>query len=56
MMLSKVKPLHKKVEDTSQCIDSAEHKMSILENKRKVPADATVQCTLYQLMLQCNAH
>ena len=34
MMISKVKPLHKKVEQTTQAIDDAEHKMSILENKR----------------------
>ncbi len=36
MMISKVKPLHKKVEETTHAIDSAEHKMAMLENKRKV--------------------
>ncbi len=35
MMISKVKPLHKKVEETTQAIDNAEHKMSVLENKRQ---------------------
>ena len=35
MMISKVKPLHNKVEHTTQAIDNAEHKMNILENKRK---------------------
>ena len=35
MMISKVKPLHMKVEQTTTAIDSAEHKMSILENKRQ---------------------
>ena len=35
MMISKVKPLHTKVEQTTTAIDSAEHKMSILENKRQ---------------------
>ena len=35
-MISKVKPLHKKVEETAQAIDNAEHKMNVLENKRKV--------------------
>ena len=34
-MISKVKPLHKKVEETTQAIDNAEHKMNVLENKRK---------------------
>ena len=36
MMVSRVKPLHAKVEQTTQAIDNAEHKMMILENKRKV--------------------
>ena len=36
IMISKVKPLHKKVEETTQAIDNAEHKMNVLENKRKV--------------------
>ena len=35
-MISKVKPLHKKVEETALAIDNAEHKMNVLENKRKV--------------------
>ena len=35
MMISKVKPLHTKVDQTTQAIDDAEHKMGILENKRK---------------------
>ena len=35
-MISKVKPLHSKVEQTMTAIDNAEHKMSMLENKRKV--------------------
>ena len=38
MMVSRVKPLHAKVEQTTQAIDNAEHKMMILENKRKVSA------------------
>jgi hypothetical protein len=36
MMISKVKPLHNKVEETTGAIDHAEHKMNILDNKRKV--------------------
>jgi len=36
MMISKVKPLHQKVEETTQAVDDAEHKMATLENKRKV--------------------
>ena len=36
MMVSKVKPLHNKVEQTTQAVDNAEHKMMTLENKRKV--------------------
>ena len=36
IMISKVKPLHKKVEETALAIDNAEHKMNVLENKRKV--------------------
>ena len=36
MMISSVKPLHNKVEETMNSISIAEHKMSILENKRKV--------------------
>ena len=36
MMISKVKPLHNKVEETTAAIDNAEHKMNILANKRKV--------------------
>ena len=39
MMVSHVKPLHTKVEQTTQAIDNAEHKMMILENKRKVCID-----------------
>ncbi|XP_023931015.1 dynein beta chain, ciliary-like [Lingula anatina] len=35
MMLSKVKPLHAKVEQTTQAVDNAEQKMNQLENKRK---------------------
>ena len=35
MMISKVKPLHQKVDETTQAVDDAEHKMSTLENKRK---------------------
>ncbi|XP_071095883.1 uncharacterized protein [Haliotis cracherodii] len=35
MMLSKVKPLHAKVDETTQAVDSAEHKMNTLESKRK---------------------
>lgn len=35
MMISKVKPLHAKVDQTTQAIDDAEHKMTILENKRR---------------------
>ncbi|XP_069115919.1 uncharacterized protein [Argopecten irradians] len=35
MMISKVKPLHQKVEETTQAVDDAEHKMATLENKRK---------------------
>jgi dynein heavy chain len=35
MMISRVKPLHDKVEQTISAIDHAEHKMSQLENKRK---------------------
>ena len=34
-MISKVKPLHQKVDETTQAVDDAEHKMSTLENKRK---------------------
>ena len=36
MMISKVKPLYKKVEETTAAIDGAEHRMSVLDNKRKV--------------------
>ena len=36
MMISKVKPLHQKVEETTTSVDEAEHKMATLENKRKV--------------------
>lgn len=36
MMISKVKPLHQKVEETTTAVDEAEHKMATLENKRKV--------------------
>ena len=36
MMLSKVKPLHQKVEETTQAVDNAQHKMNTLETKRKV--------------------
>nr|XP_022320176.1 dynein beta chain, flagellar outer arm-like isoform X6 [Crassostrea virginica] len=35
MMISKVKPLHQKVEETTTSVDEAEHKMATLENKRK---------------------
>ncbi|XP_053409232.1 uncharacterized protein LOC123561373 isoform X4 [Mercenaria mercenaria] len=35
MMISKVKPLHQKVDETTAAVDDAEHKMSTLENKRK---------------------
>ncbi|GFO25145.1 dynein beta chain, ciliary-like, partial [Plakobranchus ocellatus] len=35
MMISKVKPLHQKVEETTLAVDSAQHKMNTLENKRK---------------------
>ena len=35
MMISKVKPLRQKVEETTSAVDDAEHKMSTLENKRK---------------------
>ncbi len=35
-MISKVKPLHKKVEETSQAIDDADRKMNTLDTKRKV--------------------
>uniref|UniRef100_K1PIP3 Dynein beta chain, flagellar outer arm n=1 Tax=Magallana gigas TaxID=29159 RepID=K1PIP3_MAGGI len=35
MMISKVKPLHQKVEETTTAVDEAEHKMATLENKRK---------------------
>ncbi|XP_076457719.1 uncharacterized protein LOC143291635 isoform X3 [Babylonia areolata] len=35
MMLSKVKPLHQKVEETTQAVDNAQHKMNTLESKRK---------------------
>lgn len=36
MMISKVKPLHQKVEETMQAVDSAQHKMNTLESKHKV--------------------
>lgn len=36
MMISKVEPLHKKVKETTQAVDDAEHRMSNLEKKRKV--------------------
>ena len=42
IMISKVKPLHKKVEETTQAIDNAEHKMNVLENKRKVFAKLNI--------------
>ena len=35
-MISSVKPLHNKVEETMHAISIAEHKMAILENKRMV--------------------
>ncbi|CAH1797693.1 unnamed protein product [Owenia fusiformis] len=35
MMISKVKPLHNKVEQTTQAVENAEQKMRMLENKRK---------------------
>uniref|UniRef100_A0A2C9LWF7 Dynein heavy chain coiled coil stalk domain-containing protein n=1 Tax=Biomphalaria glabrata TaxID=6526 RepID=A0A2C9LWF7_BIOGL len=35
IMISKVKPLHQKVEETTQAVDTAQHKMNTLENKRK---------------------
>ncbi|KAH9514965.1 hypothetical protein Btru_021540, partial [Bulinus truncatus] len=35
IMISKVKPLHKKVEETTQAVDVAQHRMNTLENKRK---------------------
>ncbi|KAK6172547.1 hypothetical protein SNE40_016179 [Patella caerulea] len=35
MMLSKVKPLHQKVDETAQQVDIAEHKMNTLESKHK---------------------
>ena len=46
MMISRVKPLHKKVEETTESIDSAEHRMMILEKKRKVslPFSAAAGC------------
>lgn len=34
-MISKVKPLHRKVEETRVAIEEAEHKLSMLENKKK---------------------
>ena len=43
MMVSHVKPLHTKVEQTTQAIDNAEHKMMILENKRKVCIDDSLR-------------
>ena len=36
MMISKVEPLHKKVKETTQAVDDAEHRMANLEKKRKV--------------------
>ena len=36
MMISKVKPLHVKVEETTQAIDGAEHKMAVLDKKQQV--------------------
>ena len=36
MMISKVEPLHKKVKETTQSVDDAEHRMANLEKKRKV--------------------
>ena len=36
LMISKVKPLHKKVEETRAAIEEAEHKLGMLENKKKV--------------------
>ncbi|XP_070202269.1 uncharacterized protein [Littorina saxatilis] len=35
LMLSKVKPLHQKVDETTQAADNAQHKMNTLESKRK---------------------
>ncbi|XP_052060514.1 uncharacterized protein LOC127700861 isoform X4 [Mytilus californianus] len=35
MMISKVEPLHKKVKETTQQVDDAEHRMANLEKKRK---------------------
>ncbi|KAJ8316216.1 hypothetical protein KUTeg_006230, partial [Tegillarca granosa] len=35
MMISKVKPLHQKVDATTQAVDEAEHRMATLESKRK---------------------
>ena len=35
MMISKVKPLHQKVEETTAAVDSAQHRMNTLENKRR---------------------
>ncbi|KAK3108743.1 hypothetical protein FSP39_014630 [Pinctada imbricata] len=35
MMISKVIPLHQKVEETTAAVDEAEHKMATLENKHK---------------------
>lgn len=44
MMISKVKPLHKKVEEMTQAVDSAQHRMNALDNKRKV---SYVLCIFY---------
>ena len=35
-MISKVKPLHAKVEETTAAVEEAEHRLSTLENKKKV--------------------
>lgn len=35
MMISRVKPLHVKVEETARAIEDAEHRMIQLDNKRK---------------------
>ncbi len=35
-MISKVKPLHAKVEETTAAVEEAEHRLMTLENKKKV--------------------
>ncbi|XP_033641711.1 dynein beta chain, flagellar outer arm-like [Asterias rubens] len=35
LMISKVKPLHAKVEETTAAVEEAEHRLSTLENKKK---------------------